>query len=867
MRNRLLRKNRLGALAVAVALGLCAPASTQAMSIGELTIESTLNAPLEGLLLIQLDPGEVIHEGELDIKLASSTDHRAVGIPYPMVLREIEFIETQQLGQTIQFRLFSPQPVSEPIISLLLELEWDKGKLRKEVTLLLDPVDYSAMRGISPENENLLKPGDYIGSAPQPAPTQQEPRISQPIFVTTTPPQSDTISEDSEQASSAPRQKITITNGEYGPVRAGDTLSRIAVVAARNVGIDVGTMMELIYDANPEAFGGSPDLLVRGSNLQIPGMQPNLRDVQTIPSSDAQVISPVEEPPPPPRKPLLTIVGSEDEAARIMPMDDKSPSGSLTQAGRGESSSSLTPDEGNSKLETALVKIQELELQNQTLENDKLALENNLASTREQLGSVRNELDRLVVELKALSQLQTQQSQQSPTLSDQIERWLPWLLLFLTLPVALFLGLRSRQREPSAPVYVRETQPQPSVENETSIEFEDASSEPPSRHNPAASESFSMDEAEEYLPEYSDSEADETLANEELLVAQEQTDETYVDTSSGEVEAIDDAIDDPLAETLPGISPSKDLSHWEKSAPLDLEEDEDDSSDEDEWDQPERQLQSLPSEGDTQEVIRSTLHKLEATQLISPGEAPNEPETALDAVQEAEIYIAYDQFSLAEKTIDKLLAEAPDNDRYLLLQLKLFAETGDMDRLQDLSVRLLHKHPDPDSEVNQRIRSICDKAFTQTNLKRADFSRHMEGKLAAENSDNETILEDMTAETLFVDGVEDYLDDATLLEEDEVQAGMSLEDTLSSFDDKVDDTSIGYDGQQLGSLTTELPPHVLEERDRTEIFDDQKQSLLGDEDDREETLSEGLELPFDLESEIARYESELESDLEKKRQS
>lgn len=869
--NLLFHKKRLAA-ALCLAFGLGSTPGTHALGISEISLESSLNSPLEGLLVVQLDPGEVVHEGELAITLASSSEHKAIGIPYPSMLRGLEIIESDQRGRNIHFRLFSQKPVNEPIISLLLQLEWDSGKLKKEVTLLLDPVDYSPVRAISPENENLLKAGDYIGNGP--APLATDANSASPIFIRAEEPQS--VESSPEQATAPsnnrPRHRITIDNGEYGPVRAGDTLSRIAVVAARDIGVDTDTMMELIYDANPEAFSGSRDLLIKGTTLQIPGLMPNLPDVQTMPTVFPEPEEDVYKPPAPVNKPLLTIVGSEDEAARAMPSENQPISGNLTQAGQGTSRSVTTPEHGNANLSAALTKIQQLELANQTLANDKLSLENNLASTQEQLGNVRNDLDRLVVELKALSRLQALPPEREMSLGQQIERWLPWLLLFITLPVALFLGLRSRPRE--TPVYVPVAAEQPPRQAATVATPEQPEPEPRfvSRENPASASTFDDTQAEDYLPEYDESQADETIANDELISSHPG------DPAEFSGEKTDDLVDthteqhDPLAETMPGTGMVRPLTDWDSNIADDFEDD-DEVVDEPIASRPsqpepepeERRLQSLPSEGDTQEVIRSTLHKLESTQLISPGQAPMEPETALDAVQEAEIYIAYDQFSLAEKTIDKLLAQDPDNDRYLLLQLKLFSEMGSMDELQDLSVRLLHKHPNPEDETNQKIRSICDKAFTQTNLKRVDFSQHMAGKLAAENPDNETILDDMTAETLFVDGVKDFLDDDTLLEEDELRAGITLNDTLDDFSGDFNNTLEGFNDDSLGSLTTELPPHVLEERDRTEIFDETVHALPSEAE--EETLSEGLELPFDLESEIARYETELEDDLDKKSQS
>ncbi|MEM9207952.1 MAG: LysM peptidoglycan-binding domain-containing protein [Pseudomonadota bacterium] len=56
---------------------------------------------------------------------------------------------------------------------------------------------------------------------------------------------------------------------EYGPVRLGDTLSGIAQTL--NVpGISSEALMRAIFEANPDAFGGSMDMLFAGEVLRIP---------------------------------------------------------------------------------------------------------------------------------------------------------------------------------------------------------------------------------------------------------------------------------------------------------------------------------------------------------------------------------------------------------------------------------------------------------------------------------------------------------------------------------------------------------------------------------------------------------------------
>ncbi len=881
------RRTRLSsALSLALLLG---SSTAHALSISEITITSALNAPLQGVLSVELEPGEHIGEEELEVKLASPEAHARAGLPYPSMLENLRIEQDVFAGRDVRFLLSTDKPIREPIISLILEAEWNSGNLKKEVTLLLDPADYSAQ--LAQVSRSLATEEPVVQEVESNRPSGYATSSSnneQPIFIDNPPAVTSSLAEAAPAKRTRPRsrRRITIENGEYGPVKRGDSLSKIAIVAARETGFTTETMMNLIYEANPEAFGGSPDYLIEGATLYIPGLEPALpqkyskKTIVTGPPVDAPQRTVAS-------KPRLTIVAPEGEntekgaatgdiekgiaASRLA----ENAGGQATTAGTGESTA----------------REEELQLQVQILKNENAELQNKLSNTTEQLGNMKNELDRLVVELRALSEIRRlQESQQEPSLTEKIERWLPWLLLFITLPAALLLGTRSRKQElvvgaapapaavPPAPLAESSipaqtslkpahTQAKPAVAPQTAAQPTPAAAAP----EPAAprkDDTLIPEAVFEFPPEDEDeSEAVTTNASDDtqesdiapastFSLLDDDEDEKQVEDSSEKPPATKENMPEPAAPTPPTQAPATTADEAESV--------EKPASDSDQSAEDEATVATVKPayQDDTQEVIRSTLGKLEATQLINPGEMIREPESSLDATQEAEIYIAYDQFSLAEKTIKRLLKSDPDNDRYLLLQLKLFAETGQMDQLQNLSVKLLHKHPDPDSEFNQRIRSICDKAFTQVEIKKPKITPRSLGarEIHAENIDNETVLDEMTAETLFVDGIEDYIDDDTLSEEEELLHEDDPMPPLSDLEDDFESSSKG----SLGSLTTELPDHLLEDISRQSHagspLDETGSSLL-DADDAEATLSEGLDLTFDLESEIRKYESELEREL------
>ncbi len=66
-----------------------------------------------------------------------------------------------------------------------------------------------------------------------------------------------------------PQQRLAAGDSQYGPVTYGETLSEIAVQLAGD-GVSMHRMMMALYDANPDAFGASIDVLRQGAVLKIP---------------------------------------------------------------------------------------------------------------------------------------------------------------------------------------------------------------------------------------------------------------------------------------------------------------------------------------------------------------------------------------------------------------------------------------------------------------------------------------------------------------------------------------------------------------------------------------------------------------------
>ena len=187
-----------------------------------------------------------------------------------------------------------------------------------------------------------------------------------------------------------------------------------------------------------------------------------------------------------------------------------------------------------------------------------------------------------------------------------------------------------------------------------------------------------------------------------------------------------------------------------------------------------------PSGLDTLQALRPELTTRNPTQTLECNEdRPPKADASLDLAQEAELHLAYEQYSEAERNINQLLKSDPKNDRNRLLQLKLFAETARINELKVLSEELLQKHPDEQSDIHKQIQSIREASLSQygniTTTQQVPTAVE-DGSIAAEPEKDEkgSVTEEPAAEATYSDDISDYLSDNTLSDID----GLSV-DTMS----------------------------------------------------------------------------------------
>ena len=151
-----------------------------AAGLGGINVTSALGQPLKAEITV-LD-ADKLDISNIQAKLASPDTYKNAGVDYPYNVPKIKFEVEQRANGEPYVRLSTVQPVSDPFVSLLVELSWSSGKLLREYTFLLDPVDYKPAQP-APEE---VKPIEPVLAAPAvvPAPVAPvaaaEPMVAQP---------------------------------------------------------------------------------------------------------------------------------------------------------------------------------------------------------------------------------------------------------------------------------------------------------------------------------------------------------------------------------------------------------------------------------------------------------------------------------------------------------------------------------------------------------------------------------------------------------------------------------------------------------------------------------------------------------------
>ena len=145
-----------------------------ALGLGGAVVDSYLDQPLEVRVEVIAQSSEELQS--VTVGLASVDDFAMLGLSRSAITVPLEF-ELVADASRPYIRITSDLAVSEPIIQVLVEVNWASGRMLREYTLFLDPPTFPAQA-----------PQPKVASEPQPAPTPAPPPPTQPERTQVTPP-------------------------------------------------------------------------------------------------------------------------------------------------------------------------------------------------------------------------------------------------------------------------------------------------------------------------------------------------------------------------------------------------------------------------------------------------------------------------------------------------------------------------------------------------------------------------------------------------------------------------------------------------------------------------------------------------------
>lgn len=249
---------------------LAAPAFASALGLGGINVKSGLNQPL--LAEIPVTVASPAERDSLLVMLANADDYARVGIDARGLNVPLEFaVAKDARGETI-IRVTSKEAIREPFLQLLLQVNWNKGKLLREYSLLIDPpVMAPALRGSQAVSAPVKEAAPVLPVEPMAKPAEPAPKPATPVATVATPQVKPATPKPTPPPvvakTEAPAAPGTVTT------KSGDS---VYVIANANKPANASTdqMMVAILRMNPQAFyQDNINALKTGQILRLPSAE------------------------------------------------------------------------------------------------------------------------------------------------------------------------------------------------------------------------------------------------------------------------------------------------------------------------------------------------------------------------------------------------------------------------------------------------------------------------------------------------------------------------------------------------------------------------------------------------------------------
>ncbi|WOB25023.1 MULTISPECIES: FimV/HubP family polar landmark protein [Xanthomonas] len=244
----------------ALLLMACSGAA-MALGLGDIRVLSKPGQPLVAEIpVISNEPGEL---DNARVALASATTFARVGLERPQgLVSSLQFQFAQDARGRAVIRVTSSQPVDQPAINFLIEVEWSQGRLVREYAALVDAPNTAAAIAEPAIDAPRAGASNTIAReiAREPAAAPAVERADRDAGAAPAPTRAAATAPAATQAGDA-----------LPAVRSGQTLSEIAAGLARSSGHSLDQTMLALLRTNPDAFvNGNINRLKQGVVLRTP---------------------------------------------------------------------------------------------------------------------------------------------------------------------------------------------------------------------------------------------------------------------------------------------------------------------------------------------------------------------------------------------------------------------------------------------------------------------------------------------------------------------------------------------------------------------------------------------------------------------
>uniref|UniRef100_UPI0033654ACE FimV/HubP family polar landmark protein n=1 Tax=Candidatus Albibeggiatoa sp. nov. BB20 TaxID=3162723 RepID=UPI0033654ACE len=251
---------------VALITALCG-LEVAALGLSNINVVSKLNQPLNAQVkILSIPRGDI---NNLRVSLAPAEAFRRAGLEFPVVLNTLKFNtqSSNERGSQAILHISTRQPLKEPFLNFLIEINWPSGRIRREYTALLDPPLHEAK--VAEAMTPVITQG--VNSLSQRQPARINTKKLQPL---------------NARASSTPTSYT---------VSSGDTLSKIARKTHTDKSLSFNQHMKNLHRNNPHAFiRNNMNLIKSGVVLRVPAPannQNNLAVAQYTPPTQANRVT------------------------------------------------------------------------------------------------------------------------------------------------------------------------------------------------------------------------------------------------------------------------------------------------------------------------------------------------------------------------------------------------------------------------------------------------------------------------------------------------------------------------------------------------------------------------------------------------